>query len=114
MFVYRTVPQAFSMIKDMDPDTAITISLLRKLIKTGVIPSLPNGNRPLVKVDDISKSIDNYMAEYSEKIKSVINDFSEKDNKAPVSSTKKSCKKVEFTVPVNHGYGTLRQVSKGA
>lgn len=40
---YRSISVAIIQIKDDDPESAITESLLRKLIKEGYIPSVKSG-----------------------------------------------------------------------
>ena len=55
----RTIPQAFKEIRAKDPDTAMTVSLLRRLVSSGKIPSVPNGKHPLVNISVVEK----YMSE---------------------------------------------------
>lgn len=47
----RTLPQAVEELKAADPDSAITVSLLRILVKRGEIPVVPIRNRQLVNMD---------------------------------------------------------------
>ena len=37
----RTIPQAFKEIKALDPDTSITMSVLRRLVKEGAVETSP-------------------------------------------------------------------------
>lgn len=55
----RTIPQAFEEIRAKDPDTAMSVSLLRRLVSSGEIPSVPNGKHPLVNISVVEK----YMSE---------------------------------------------------
>ena len=47
----RTLPQAVEELKAADPDSAVTVSLLRLLVKRGEIPVVPIRNRQLVNMD---------------------------------------------------------------
>ena len=49
----RTAPGALEIIKEQDPDTAVTLHYLRRLIKTGAIPCIPVGRKKLVNVDQL-------------------------------------------------------------
>ncbi|MBQ0040813.1 MAG: hypothetical protein KBS56_02150 [Clostridiales bacterium] len=50
---YRSISGTIAQIKADDPETAITESLLRKLIREGYIPSVKSGCKYLVDLDDI-------------------------------------------------------------
>lgn len=47
----RTAEGALQIIKDQDPDTAVTLRLIRRLISTGEFPSVPVGRKKLINVD---------------------------------------------------------------
>lgn len=47
----RTINKAYDEIKAKDPDTAISRRMFRDIVKSGMIPSIKNGNRSLVDVD---------------------------------------------------------------
>ena len=47
----RTAEGALAIIKDLDPDTAISLRSIRRLINTGAIPCVPVGRKKLVNVD---------------------------------------------------------------
>lgn len=49
----RTAAGAIREIREMDPNTEITESAIRRAIKRGEIKSVPNGVRRLVNLDDI-------------------------------------------------------------
>lgn len=49
----RTAPGALAIIQQQDPDTAVTLHYLRRLIKTGAIPCVPVGRKKLVNVDKL-------------------------------------------------------------
>lgn len=49
----RTAPGALEIIKQQDPETAVTLHYLRHLIKTGKIPCVPVGRKKLVNVDKL-------------------------------------------------------------
>ncbi len=47
----RTIPQAFKEIKALDPDTSITVSVLRRLVKEGAIETVQVANKRLLNLD---------------------------------------------------------------
>lgn len=49
----RTAAGAIREIREMDPNTEITESAIRRAIKRGEIKSVPNGVRRLANLDDI-------------------------------------------------------------
>ena len=51
MIKMRTLPQAVEELKTVDPDSAVTLSLLRLLVKRGEIPVVPIRNRQLVNME---------------------------------------------------------------
>ena len=51
----RTLPRAAEIIKQEDPETAITLTALRRMVKQGKIPVSMQGNKPLMDVDRLSE-----------------------------------------------------------
>ena len=49
----RTAEGALAIIKEQDPDTAVTLRYIRRLIATGTIPHVPVGKKKLVNVDGL-------------------------------------------------------------
>lgn len=49
----RTLPQAAAELKAADPETAISVSTLRLLVKRGEIPVVKIRNRQLVSMDTL-------------------------------------------------------------
>ena len=49
----RTIPECVAMLKELDPETAITITALRNMVKRGKIPAVPVGvgKRQLINFD---------------------------------------------------------------
>lgn len=47
----RTAEGALAIIRENDPETAVTLRYIRRLIATGEIPSRPVGRKKLVNVD---------------------------------------------------------------
>lgn len=47
----RLIAEAFQMIKEADPDTALTLNALRCMVKRGEIPSVKNGRKTLINYD---------------------------------------------------------------
>lgn len=53
--LWRTIKQAARELKEEDPNTVITESVIRKLIKEEKIGYTQNGNKKLVDLNDIKK-----------------------------------------------------------
>lgn len=49
----RTAPGAYEIIKEADPETAVTLHYIRKLIRTGEFPCVAVGRKKLVNVDKL-------------------------------------------------------------
>ena len=49
----RTAEGALAIIKEQDPDTAVTLRYIRRLITDGTIPHIPVGRKKLVNVDGL-------------------------------------------------------------
>ena len=49
----RTAEGALQIIKQQDPETAVTLRAIRRLINTGAIPCVPVGRKKLVNVDGL-------------------------------------------------------------
>ncbi len=47
----RLISEAFKIIKDEDPESALTMNGLRTLIKSGKVPSCKIGRKTLVNID---------------------------------------------------------------
>ena len=47
----RSIRETAKIFKEMDPETEITETTLRKMIATGVIPAFKTGNKFLINVD---------------------------------------------------------------
>lgn len=56
----RIVKDIYEEIKRNDPDTAITMCALRRLVATGVIPSVQVGRKRLIDSDRIMEYLNNY------------------------------------------------------
>ena len=49
----RTVPQAVKILREEDPETAVTLTALRRMVKQGRIPVTQVGNKPLIDLDKL-------------------------------------------------------------
>lgn len=49
----RSTQQLFQMIKEKDPDTAVTAYLIRKLLYGGSVPTVICGNKRLAAYEDV-------------------------------------------------------------
>ena len=47
----RTIEKAVEELRKQDPDTPVTAYMLRRWIKTGVLPSVKSGNKYLVNME---------------------------------------------------------------
>lgn len=55
----RTVPEAMAEIKKADPDTALTLRALRRMVKNGEIPVVMNHTRRLINLDVLYEHLNN-------------------------------------------------------
>lgn len=49
----RTATGALEIIKQQDPDTAVTLHYIRQLISSGKVPFVPVGRKKLINVDEL-------------------------------------------------------------
>lgn len=49
----RGLQQAAEELKKMDPETALTVSALRRFVKQGAIPSIKIGKKILINMDNL-------------------------------------------------------------
>ena len=54
----RTIDQIARLIRDKDPETALTKTAIRRLVVTGAVPSVRVGQKYLVSLE----AVDNYLA----------------------------------------------------
>ena len=47
----RTIPQAYTLLKEVDPDTSVSMRGLRKIISSGDIPTVKINNKVLFNFD---------------------------------------------------------------
>ena len=47
----RTLPEAIKILKEQDPETALTLTALRRKVKRGEIPAIMVGVKSLIDVD---------------------------------------------------------------
>ena len=53
----RTIPECVAMLKKLDPDTAVTVTALRRKVKCGELPSVEVGSKRLVNFDILLESL---------------------------------------------------------
>ena len=51
----RTLPETIKYLQQQDPDTAITLTALRRMVKQGKIPAFHAGNKALIDVDTLGE-----------------------------------------------------------
>ena len=54
----RTIPQAAAWAKEIDPDTALTFSALRRLVLAGEIPHVQVGAKRLIALEDLERYLE--------------------------------------------------------
>ena len=59
----RTVPQALEEIKKVDPNTAITLRALRRMVSTGEIPSVNIASKRLIDMGLLFEHLSCYNSE---------------------------------------------------
>ena len=57
----RFPADALAELRKLDPDTPVSLSFIRPLVKTGAVPSVPvgNGNRRLINFDALCAYLEN-------------------------------------------------------
>ena len=53
----RTIPKAAAEIREKDPNTRLTVTVLRRLVKEGKIKSFDGGKCPLVDLDEVERMV---------------------------------------------------------
>lgn len=64
----RIIKNIYEDIKRNDPDTAITMCGLRRMVQTGVIPSVQVGRKRLINADTVMDYLNNNITIESEPI----------------------------------------------
>lgn len=54
----RTLPQAAEYLRQVDPESALTFSALRRLVLAGAIPHVAVGSKRLVALEDIEQFLE--------------------------------------------------------
>lgn len=74
----RTIPAAMAHIKENDPQTAFTVTALRRLLKSGEIPSIVVGNKRLINIDILYTYLNNSMVRVNVSAQKGLRKISEK------------------------------------
>lgn len=53
----RTLPKAAAELKEKDPNTSITLTRLRRLVKERRVRSFDGGKSPLVDLDEVERMV---------------------------------------------------------
>ena len=56
----RTIPKAYELIKEIDPDTGLTLKNLRCMVNNGEIPVVKIASKRLIDVDLLIKKLSCY------------------------------------------------------
>lgn len=56
----RTIPQAYALLKEVDPDTSVSMRGLRKIISSGDIPTVKINNKVLINFDFLLRYLSCY------------------------------------------------------
>lgn len=51
----RTLPKAANEIREKDPETCVSLCVLRRWVKEGKIPCVKTGTHPLVDMDTVER-----------------------------------------------------------
>ena len=60
LFRMRTIPKAYKEIKALDPNTDLTLRALRRMVKSGKIPSVQIASKTLVNLDLLLEALSCY------------------------------------------------------
>ena len=63
MVKMRLIKEIYEEIKRSDPQTAITLCGLRRLVQTGVIPSVQIGRKRLINYDNLMDYLNNIVSD---------------------------------------------------
>ena len=55
----RTLPETAAYLKEQDPQTAVTLTALRRMVKTGELPSVTVGVKRLINLDVLISHLGN-------------------------------------------------------
>lgn len=69
----RFPADALAELRKIDPDTPVSLSMIRRLVKTGVVPSVPvgAGKRRLVNFDSLIEFLSNPPAEQPQPVQGI-------------------------------------------
>lgn len=56
----RTIPKAYEEIKKLDPDTSLSMRGLRRLVSSGIIPTVKISNKTLINMDLLKQRLSCY------------------------------------------------------
>lgn len=56
----RTIPQAYEELKRIDPNTAITLRAIRRMVNDGLIPYFTVGTKILINFDLLLRKLSCY------------------------------------------------------
>lgn len=59
----RTINEAVNLIKETDPNSAITYNFIKQLVKGNEVRNFQSGNRTIINFDDLIKLINGNMGE---------------------------------------------------
>lgn len=59
----RTINEAINLIKETDPNSAITYNFIKQLVKGNKVRNFQSGNRTIINFDDLIKLINGNMGE---------------------------------------------------
>lgn len=62
----RTIPEAAAELKRLDKNTAITLCALRRMVKTGELPSVAIASKRLVNMNQLLEMLDGQAASRDE------------------------------------------------
>jgi len=64
----RTLPETAAYLKEQDPQTAVTLTALRRMTKSGEIPSVTVGVKRLINLDVLISHLNNAIPQTTQQI----------------------------------------------
>lgn len=63
----RTLPEAVTLLKELDPGTAVTLTALRRMVKRGELPAVEIASKRLINFDMLLDKLSNPPAAVSDR-----------------------------------------------
>ena len=64
----RTLPETAAYLKKQDPQTAVTLTALRRMVKNGELPSVTVGVKRLINIDVLISHLSNTIPQSTQQV----------------------------------------------